>query len=280
MAVSFFTRNSLLGGLAPVLVGAGVATANPADLGPTLQVSFAINDGPLVQMLSPANGSGGGAYYYEGQLVDPVTGLALSFNFDGDPHAALVGNVNLPNDLDETIAVYVEVVFPYSKPLPQESELRAVVYVGLTTGVGGGILHSQPPYLWQTLIDGVPAGPAASLFFDPFFMSHSGPASSSSSADFGLTQPVIGPPVMESIGIELNFTLSELDIASITSELGVVGCPADFNGDGEVGIGDLAIVLGTWGPCGGSPCPGDADGDGEVGISDFLALLGAWGACP
>ncbi len=27
------------------------------------------------------------------------------------------------------------------------------------------------------------------------------------------------------------------------------GCPADFDGDGNVGVTDLLILLGTWGPC-------------------------------
>ena len=28
------------------------------------------------------------------------------------------------------------------------------------------------------------------------------------------------------------------------------------------------------------PCPADIDGDGNVGINDFLDLLAAWGRCP
>lgn len=280
MAVLCPPQKSWLYGFTAVPLLAGLAAATPADSGPALQIGMAINDGPLVQMLSPANSGGGGVYSYEGEVVDPATGLTLTFAFDGDPQAALNGNVSLQNDLNKTIDVYVEVMLPYSKVLPTESELSAIVFVGLTTGVGGGMLASQPPYLWQALIDGVPFGPSSSLFFHPFYLSHSGPASSSSSADFGLFQPVIGPPVMQSIGLELNFTLSELDIASVTSLFGVVGCPADFDADGQVGIADFALMLGAWGPCGTTPCPGDADGDGEVGIQDFLLTLGAWGPCP
>ena len=29
-----------------------------------------------------------------------------------------------------------------------------------------------------------------------------------------------------------------------------------------------------------APCPADIDGDGEVGIGDFLMVLGLWGPCP
>lgn len=55
-------------------------------------------------------------------------------------------------------------------------------------------------------------------------------------------------------------------------------CPADLNGDGEVGPADLAALLGSWGQCDG--CPADVDGDGEVGPTDLAMLLGAWGPCP
>lgn len=51
--------------------------------------------------------------------------------------------------------------------------------------------------------------------------------------------------------------------------------PADLDGDGFIGAGDLAILLGEWGACKG--CPADLDGDGEVGASDLAALLAAWG---
>jgi hypothetical protein len=55
-------------------------------------------------------------------------------------------------------------------------------------------------------------------------------------------------------------------------------CPADLDGDGEVGITDFLELLGAWGPNPGHPA--DIDGDGEVGIIDFLDLLAAWGPCP
>jgi hypothetical protein len=55
-------------------------------------------------------------------------------------------------------------------------------------------------------------------------------------------------------------------------------CPADLDGDGNVGINDFLQLLAVWGPCPG--CDADIDGDDEVSITDFLALLAAWGPCP
>ena len=53
----------------------------------------------------------------------------------------------------------------------------------------------------------------------------------------------------------------------------------DLDGDGSVGVTDLLILLGNWGPCLDPPttCPTDLDGDGNVGVVDLLILLGSWG---
>lgn len=55
-------------------------------------------------------------------------------------------------------------------------------------------------------------------------------------------------------------------------------CVADLDGSGSVGASDLAILLGSWGPCEG--CPADFDGDDVVDAADLAQLLGAWGMCP
>ncbi len=56
-------------------------------------------------------------------------------------------------------------------------------------------------------------------------------------------------------------------------------CPWDLTDDESVGVPDLLILLGFWGPC-APVCLGDLDGDDNVGVSDFLILLGNWGPCP
>jgi len=50
--------------------------------------------------------------------------------------------------------------------------------------------------------------------------------------------------------------------------------PGDINGDGVVNGVDLALVLGSWGPCAG--CPADINGDGTVSGLDLAIVLGAW----
>jgi len=50
--------------------------------------------------------------------------------------------------------------------------------------------------------------------------------------------------------------------------------PGDINGDQLVDGADLAIVLGSWGPCKG--CAADVTGDGVVDGADIAVILGHW----
>jgi agmatine deiminase len=65
------------------------------------------------------------------------------------------------------------------------------------------------------------------------------------------------------------------DYLAVTVTYALLG---DLDHDGSVGAADLAILLGSWGPCppeGG--CPADLNGDGVVDATDLAMLLGNWG---
>ena len=52
----------------------------------------------------------------------------------------------------------------------------------------------------------------------------------------------------------------------------------DLDGDGSVGVPDLLILLGNWGPCADcADCAADLDDNCVVGVSDLLILLSNWG---
>ncbi len=55
----------------------------------------------------------------------------------------------------------------------------------------------------------------------------------------------------------------------------IVDCPADFDGDGFVGGGDIGSLLSNW----GTP-NGDLNGDGTTNGADFGVLLTSFGPCP
>ena len=54
-------------------------------------------------------------------------------------------------------------------------------------------------------------------------------------------------------------------------------CEGDLDFSGEIGFGDLLLLLSDWGTC--PFCPSDLTSDGEVGFADLLLLLDAWGPC-
>jgi len=54
-------------------------------------------------------------------------------------------------------------------------------------------------------------------------------------------------------------------------------CQSDLDGDGEVKVSDLLILIASWGPC--SDCDEDLDGHGGVNVADLLILIAAWGPC-
>lgn len=54
-------------------------------------------------------------------------------------------------------------------------------------------------------------------------------------------------------------------------------CPEDLDGDNQVRVSDLIILLGAWGPNPGHLA--DFDGDGQVRVPDLIILLAAWGIC-
>jgi len=75
--------------------------------------------------------------------------------------------------------------------------------------------------------------------------------------------------VLDGASEGINATIDIDDIAvEIEAALG------DLNGDGFVNGADLAILLGSWGPCAG--CPADINGDGVVDGADIAIVLGNW----
>lgn len=55
-------------------------------------------------------------------------------------------------------------------------------------------------------------------------------------------------------------------------------CPGDVNGDGDVNLSDLSILLANFGTLGGTTQEmGDLNGDGDVNLSDLSILLGNFG---
>lgn len=78
---------------------------------------------------------------------------------------------------------------------------------------------------------------------------------------------------------QFTFQVNSAAGASNIATVNVVyeGCVGDLNGDGQVGLGDLATLLANYGASGATAAQGDLDGDGDVDLSDLAALLARYG---
>ena len=75
-------------------------------------------------------------------------------------------------------------------------------------------------------------------------------------------------------GYDLFTGFGRLDAAAAVAATPV---PGDVDGNGAVNGADLAIVLGSWGPCPeGEPCAADVDRSGAVDGVDLGLVLGGW----
>jgi hypothetical protein len=260
----------------------GLAAGRAVAGAPQLTIDWSVNGGHTTHVVPAAFPAGGGAYAYEGTSTDPGTGLVLQYDLTGNPASQLFGNVKILNALASTITVSVKVSLPFDPKYPGGTLLSGIVVVGMTTGTGGGMLNSLAPALFHTLIDGGDAGPFVTLFWDPFLMSSTGMGNSSAYSDYGIPNPVPGPPLLNAFGCALDFQLTSGDLASISPYLTVEGdaefCSADINGDGTVTTQDFYLLISSWGPC-GAPCPADITGDGVVDVNDLIILLSLWGPC-
>ncbi len=78
--------------------------------------------------------------------------------------------------------------------------------------------------------------------------------------------------------IEVSATGVQVYIDDLSINPGFEPPVGDLDGDCVVGVKDLLILLGAWGPCPKKgDCPADFDGSGDVGVKDLLMLLGNWG---
>ena len=185
---------------------------------------------------------------YSGNLVylnpmNPFEVVNLGYNLNGKPdpgvglsnNVLISGNLAVENLFTNNIGVQLLVELPVASSFPG-SDMGGSAAIGLTTNGDGGSLASVGVPVWQALTDGTPVGPVASLFFDPFALTNSGFGSNSTSGNFGIPVPINGGPINSTIGIDINFSLTPADQASITSVVNAVPVP------GPAGLALLAAA--------------------------------------
>ncbi|MHC4217648.1 MAG: hypothetical protein ACYSU7_04245 [Planctomycetota bacterium] len=228
----------------------GVPAANAAF---DLQFKWWIDGAVAGQYTVVGTDLGNGMYNYSGSLfylnpLNPFEIVNLDYNLNGKPDAnagastnvLLSGNLAVENLFLNTIGVQLLVELPSANPLLPDSDMGGSAAIGLTTNADGGTLASVGGMpVWQALTDGTPVGAQASLFFDPFALSNSGLGSTSTSGNFGIPNPVAGGPINNTLGIDINFSLTPSDQASITSVVNAVPIP----GPGVLAVLAAGLVI-------------------------------------
>jgi photosystem II stability/assembly factor-like uncharacterized protein len=285
--------------------GVSFATIGPPDMGPVAFIA------PFV--MSPTNPSvlyggniyllksfDGGGVWYLGQGGVPIDGNPIlliavapqnddvvylaTMPFDGNRgrvHRTLDGGSNF-TDLTGTLPDR------YPGDMTVDPTDEATVYLTLS-GFGTSHVFKSTDYgtTWIDIDQGVlPDVPTTAVVVDPEYPHHVYVGNDIGvyfTSNEGVTWVQLDEGLSEAVLVnELNISPSNRKLRAFThgqgvSERDLIGCPADVNGDGEVGVNDFLALLSAWGPCPG--CPEDIDGDGDVGVLDFLTVLANWGPC-
>ncbi len=83
---------------------------------------------------------------------------------------------------------------------------------------------------------------------------------------------------LDSIAFQ-NRSNENADYAIYAATVVPAGPPGDLDGDGDVDLTDLALLLSDYG-CTGGECAGDIDGDGDTDLGDLAILLSHYGEGP
>jgi hypothetical protein len=214
-------------------------SAPAANASSHLQLRWWIDGSVAGQYSIVGSDMGNGMFNYAGtfdysnplELTETVT---LTVNIDGTPNGGagadtsvlMSGNLAVENLFSGAVDVGIEVILPIGQPMPG-SLLDGSATMGLTADDGGGTLASLPDThaVWQGLADGSPVGPEAAMFYSPFQLVQPGFGSNFANGEFGMPDPILGPAIANSIGIDISFSLTTLDQVSITSVLNVVPIP-------------------------------------------------------
>ena len=266
-------------------VASACLAGQPGD--PGLTITWQTDDAKPV-MLEPAGtfNPGQGWWNYSGFAIDPDTGVTINYNLNA--HVAVEevelfatavgtlvsGNVTIENPFLPTVVQRVTITVPSAEMPAGAAAAAAAAAIGLVTDSGGGSISALPGgAVWTGLVDG---GGVFVGYPYPFFMEPN--CGIIGCQGFTLPFPEPAPPVTDSVGIRLEFELTQQDQASITSVFVVATLLGDLDGDRTVGVIDLLQLLASWGPCGqADPCDADLDGTGAVDADDFELLLANWG---
>jgi hypothetical protein len=222
--------------LAACLLWAGSASAVPVE------VFFSWGAGPnqsttLDSTQLGETDNGDGTFGYAGSASSGGWGLSWGVTVKEDPF--IDGIFAVTNNSAATQTYTVIFTLPITPQILPSSLAGASVIGNLTVNGDGGTLgHNAGLPMFTAILDGVPYDTLLPSPSGVSILFGSGSTGSDSFGLPGLTQP--GPPVLNSMAIQLTFTLTPGDSASFTSRFEVIPIPEPVTalmlGGGLIGL--------------------------------------------
>lgn len=212
----------LVAPLGVLALGVAAVTANAGVLQPDLQINWSINGGTM-NMLNPTgvDADGDGIWNFNGgDSDDGGSGIFLNWALAADPDPELSGNISLFNSTANTIDVFVQMILPVAVMGPASIIDGSAALTMTSNGDGGSMATTGSTDLWRAFMDGAEV---ASLFGSPYDLTNPGFGSLGDNQAFG---PEAGPGLSSTMAIELRFTLTPLDQASLTSVFAIQVVPS------------------------------------------------------
>jgi hypothetical protein len=203
-------------------LGVAAVTANAGISQPDLQINWSI-DGGMMNMLNPTgvDADGDGIWNFNGGDSDGGgSGIFLNWALAADPDPELSGNISLFNSTANTIDVFVQMILPVAVAGPATTIEGSAALSMTSNGDGGAMATTDTTDLWRAFMDGAEV---ASLFGHPYDLTNPGFGTLVDDQAFG---PQAGPGLMDTMAIELRFTLTPFDQASLTSVFTIELAPA------------------------------------------------------
>lgn len=111
-----------------------------------------------------------------------------------------------------------------------------------------------------------------------FIIARDLPATATSHSWTLATQNGISNARIRVVAKDKRFQNTSAESAAFAIPAGSVVAPGDANGDGQINVADLLMVITGWGSCPVAPatCPADVNHDGLVNVSDLLLVITNW----
>ena len=203
------------------------ADVNAGVLPPDLTFTLQVNDGPVIPFFPVGTPTGQTTWNWTGGYEGPDWTMPF-FNIDADLDPMVNAFIAFQNNSLVTNTYTIIVSLPVA-PIGPGSLMDGSVGGSVTdaNGSGSASVSSLPNgSIFQGLIDGAAAPGASLLTGYSANVNVNGGTSAIGPASFGQPNPINGPSVNTSIGIQLQFTLTPGDSVAMTAFFRVEPVPA------------------------------------------------------